>query len=291
MVRRGKGFALDFGLQRLSEHPPDIVIIIDADCRPAPHCINRLAIACKMAGQPIQARYLMHARASAAAPMKIAEFAWLMKNRIRPIGLHRFGFPTHLTGSGMAFPWSVIKNANLASGHIVEDLKLGVDLACAGSPALYCDAASIHSEFPLTAKDSTTQRTRWEHGHLYVILTEAPRMLWIGAKNFDLDLFVLALDLSIPPLVMLIFLIIVEWFVSVAISILSGRAATFEIATLTLAVLTLAIFFAWMRFGRRIVSATELTGGFGYALMKIPVYLKFFIARQVKWVRAKRDGE
>ena len=175
-LRRGKGFALDFGLRRLSEDPPHIVIIIDADCQPAPHCIDRLARACDQTGRPIQARYLMHSQVHATPRMKIAEFAWLVKNRVRPMGLHRFGFPTHLTGSGMAFPWSVIKKANLASGHIVEDLKLGVDLACAGSPALYCDAAFIDSMFPLTDKDSSTQRTRWEHGHLYVILTE-------GSKN------------------------------------------------------------------------------------------------------------
>ena len=35
----------------------------------------------------------------------------------------------------------------------------------------------------------------------------------------------------------------------------------------------LAVTSAWLRFGRRIVSVTELFGGFGYALMKIPIYL------------------
>lgn len=289
--RRGKGFALDFGVRRLAENPPDIVIIIDADCQAAPSCIDRLARACEHSGRPIQARYLMHAQALAAPRMKIAEFAWLVKNRVRPMGLRRFGFPTHLTGSGMAFPWSVIRDANLASRHIVEDLKLGVDLACAGSPALYCDAASIASEFPLTAEDSGTQRTRWEHGHLYVILTEAPRMLGQAIKKFDLGLFVLALDLIIPPLVLLSFVIALEWLLSLAAWFVTAQAAPFEVATATLGVLMLTILSTWFKFGRRIVTASELASGFGYALMKIPVYLKFLVARQVTWVRAKRDRD
>lgn len=35
-------------------------------------------------------------------------------------------------GTGMAFTWPVISQAALASGHIVEDMKLGMDLALAG---------------------------------------------------------------------------------------------------------------------------------------------------------------
>ena len=41
--RRGKGYALDFGLQHLSSAPPEIVIMIDADCGLAVYAINELA--------------------------------------------------------------------------------------------------------------------------------------------------------------------------------------------------------------------------------------------------------
>jgi cellulose synthase/poly-beta-1,6-N-acetylglucosamine synthase-like glycosyltransferase len=290
-VQRGKGFALDFGVRYLSANPPATVIIIDADCQPAPWCIDRLAVACEDSGRPVQARYLMHARKLASPRMRIAEFAWLVKNRIRPMGLRRLGAPTHLTGSGMAFPWALIRDAPIASGHIAEDLKLGVDLACAGSSAIYCDAASIDSEFPLTARDSTTQRTRWEHGHLHIILTEAPRMLWTALRKLDPGLFLLALDLSIPPLALLVMTISLEWLVSLGFLILTGRRIPLEIASLTLASLFSAILLAWFKFGRHVVSGGALAGAVGYALMKIPVYFKFLVARQVTWVRAKRDKE
>ncbi|MGK7940199.1 MAG: glycosyltransferase family 2 protein [Crocosphaera sp.] len=30
--QRGKGYAIDYGIKYLSNHPPDIVVILDADC-------------------------------------------------------------------------------------------------------------------------------------------------------------------------------------------------------------------------------------------------------------------
>jgi cellulose synthase/poly-beta-1,6-N-acetylglucosamine synthase-like glycosyltransferase len=191
----------------------------------------------------------------------------------------------------MAFPWIVIRDAHLASGHIVEDLKLGIDLACVGSSALYCDAAMVDSDFPMTAKDSRTQRTRWEHGHLHVILTEAPRMLWIALRKLDGGLLALALDLSVPPLALLVIAIFIEWSVSLALLLLAAQFVPFKIASATLGALLLAVLSAWLRFGRQVVSVAELAGGFAYVLMKIPVYLRFLVSRQVTWVRAKREKE
>ena len=34
----GKGYALDWGVRFLSDQPPEIVIIVDADCRVSPRC-------------------------------------------------------------------------------------------------------------------------------------------------------------------------------------------------------------------------------------------------------------
>ena len=45
---RGKGYALDYGLQQLKANPPQIVLIIDADCMVENDAINQLASACKI---------------------------------------------------------------------------------------------------------------------------------------------------------------------------------------------------------------------------------------------------
>ena len=41
LARIGKGYALDWGLQHLSVDPPEIVIVIDADCRLATNTLDQ----------------------------------------------------------------------------------------------------------------------------------------------------------------------------------------------------------------------------------------------------------
>jgi hypothetical protein len=47
----------------------------------------------------------------------------------------------------MALPFDLVNTADLASGSIVEDLKLGLDLALAGSAPMFCPSALVTSEF------------------------------------------------------------------------------------------------------------------------------------------------
>jgi glycosyltransferase involved in cell wall biosynthesis len=50
----GKGYALDFGVRHLASDPPDIVIVIDADCQVAAGSIDMLARRCKATLRPVQ---------------------------------------------------------------------------------------------------------------------------------------------------------------------------------------------------------------------------------------------
>src|ERR1700691_1353478 len=87
LEKRGKGFALDFGLRYLRVNPPDIVIVVDADCDVAPGTIDHLARVCANYRRPVQAQYLMRNQPNARLRMRIAEFAWVVKNLVRPMGL------------------------------------------------------------------------------------------------------------------------------------------------------------------------------------------------------------
>ena len=43
---------------------------------------------CAQNARPVQALYLMRNKPGAPVNMRIAEFAWLIKNYVRPLGLH-----------------------------------------------------------------------------------------------------------------------------------------------------------------------------------------------------------
>jgi cellulose synthase/poly-beta-1,6-N-acetylglucosamine synthase-like glycosyltransferase len=291
LARRGKGFALDFGIRHLEQNPPEFVIVVDADCQVTPGTIDLLAKVCDSLARPVQAMYVMHARPGGGVGMQIAEFAWTVRNLVRPSGLHRLGLPCHLMGSGMAFPWSRIRSASLATGHIVEDLKLGIDLARAGAPPIYCAAARVTSEFPLSTAGVVGQRTRWEHGHLNVILAEAPRLFMDSFRRLNAGLLALALDLIVPPLALLTMLVGSTWVAACILYVATKARLPIAVSSVTLALLAFSIFFAWHRHGRHIISLGKLAFVGLYAILKLPIYAKFLVTRQTAWIRSKREEE
>ena len=277
-ARRGKGYALDFGIRHLATDPPEVVLVVDADCRLEDAAVDCLARACCAAERPVQALYLMHAGADAGQAARLAQFAWLVKNKVRALGSQRLGLPCLLTGSGMAFPWQVIERAGLASAHLVEDLRLSIDLARAGTPALLCPQALVTSVFAAGPGGLQAQRMRWEHGHLGVILADAPRLFLQGLMKGQPRLAGMALDLCVPPLALL----------ALALALLAATGAT--AALVAAALLAAAVLAAWWRHGQDLPLAALACAPL-YALAKIPLYSRFLMKRQVDWVRARRQGE
>ncbi|HEV7915359.1 MAG TPA: glycosyltransferase family 2 protein [Albitalea sp.] len=291
LQRRGKGYALDAGVRHLQADPPEVVLIVDADCALQPGALDRLAAACADTLRPVQALYLMQSPPGAGLATRIAEFAWVVKNLARPLAWLRLGLPCQLMGTGMAFPWAQIRSAPLASGHLVEDMQLGLDLAAAGSPPLFCPDALVTSRFPAQAAGLTAQRTRWEHGHLGVIATQGPRLLWRAIAQGRGALAAMVLDLCVPPLAALVLM----WVALLAVSALlagvggSGGPLAFSVAAIVL--LAVSVLLAWALHGQRIVSLRELLGAPLYVLRKIPIYARLLKGRQVEWVRTKRDDK
>jgi cellulose synthase/poly-beta-1,6-N-acetylglucosamine synthase-like glycosyltransferase len=287
-IKRGKGYALDFGVRNLHENPPDIVVIVDADCIVHEGALDRLARLCSGFKTPVQAQYLMQSPPNPGIKTQIAEFAWLVKNLVRPRGYLRIGLPCPLMGSGMAFPWQVIAESALASGNIVEDLKLGIDLNKNGVFTHYCPEALVTSRFPDANDTLSGQRTRWEHGHLSVIFSEFPAMFTGALKKFDPRLMAMALDLLVPPLALLCMLMAALTGISGLFYGISGNLLPLLLSGGALAMVGLAVFSAWFKFGRHIISFAGLAKIPVYLAWKIPVYLKFLFKRQQSWVKTKR---
>lgn len=290
-AQRGKGHALDYGVRHLAQDPREVVLIIDGDCTIAVDAIKRLAKTCLLTKRPQQALYHMHAPAESGIKTRIAAFAWLVKNQVRPLGFHRLGLPCQLMGTGMAFPWHAISRSLLATGHLVEDLKLGIELARAGMPPLLCPEAGVSSSFPATGSGLAEQRRRWEHGHLGMIIGVAPGLFVQGLAQGRLPLLALALDLSVPPLALLMLLATATFAGSVAAYAFAGTTLALLPATAALGLLVTAVVLAWARHGRSVISLRDLACAPLYVLWKVPLYLMFALKRQAAWVRTRRDAD
>ena len=286
---RGKGYALSFGLHHLKAAPPDLVVFIDADTTLAAGAIRALRDAAAATRRPVQAVYQLEPPDGAGATDYISSFAFLTKNLVRPAGLSRLGVPCHLLGTGMALPWEHIDIDRLATGNIVEDMQMGIDLAIAGTPPLFCLDATVSGSLPANRKAALTQRTRWEHGHLGTLLTQAPRLAWQALRRGRASLFGLALDLSVPPLALLC---LVWVTLAAACGIAAWRGFSLVPAIVTGSAggaLLLAVFLAWARHARRVIPGRVLFFAPLYILWKIPLYAAFLFRRQTEWVRTARD--
>jgi cellulose synthase/poly-beta-1,6-N-acetylglucosamine synthase-like glycosyltransferase len=289
--RRGKAYAVDFAIRHLESDPPDVVMIVDADCEVSVGAIEKLVQMCTRTARPVQALYLMQASKNAGLKMRIAEFAWAVRNQVRPAGLLRMGLPCQLMGSGTAFPWSGISSVKIANGHLAEDYKLGIDLACAGTPPLFCPDALVTSNFPTSNSGALGQRTRWEHGHIALVLRDAPRLFLHGLATMNLSLMALALDLFVPPLALLTIQVVVIWLASALLYKLTLAQFPLDAATLAAMLLGVSVLLSWRRFGRSILSLGSLALVMVYTFWKIPLYARFLVARQRVWLRTRRDDE
>jgi len=288
-IRRGKGYALDFGIQHLSSAPPDILIMIDADCRIAANAIRRLTRLCAMTHRPVQALYLMAAPTNSRINHQVAEFAWRVKNWLRPLGLFSLGLPCQLMGTGMAFPWEVISKVDLANGWLVEDLKLGLDLAAQGHPPLFCPSALVSSQFGSSAKAARTQRERWERGHIGMILTTGPRLFCRAAMDRNLNLLALTFDLAVPPLSLLAMLVVGIVCLTAACALLGFSLSALILSGAALAAFVLAAFLAWLKCGRDVVPIGTVLSIPLYILGKLGLYrIKMFNKTDPQWVRTDR---
>lgn len=287
---RGKSYALDYGIRYLEQNnAPETVIIVDADCLVQPGSLNRLASLAVQKNRPVQALYLMYSPPNSSLKTKIAEFAWAVKNWARALGYHHLGLPCQLMGTGMAFPWALIQKANIASGHIVEDLKLGLELADQKHPPLFCPEAVVTSVFPINTEGAKSQRTRWEHGHLGMIATEGPALFLKSLAQFNIGMLALVMDMCVPPLALLTLLVLTLALGGVILAGITHTLFPGFLAVLLLLILGGAVLLAWFKFGRSILTLASLGYAPIYMLAKIPLYLKFLVRRQVEWVRSKRD--
>lgn len=290
LERIGKGFAMGWGIAHLSKDPPDFVLFVDADCRLQADLIGALKRVCHQVQRPVQALFMMQSAENSPINHSFAEFAWILRNRMRPLGLRNLGGPVQLMGTGMMFPWNAISSVPLASGHLVEDLKLGLDLAEAGRAPYFFPFVQVTSTFPTSTKGTESQRQRWVQGHLGTIGRFVPRLLVVGLKRGDINVLALAFDLLVPPLSLLALLIVGTTFLTVLVGLLGGAWLPALIACGNLALFMLCVLLAWFKFGRQVFPAHQALSFGAFALNKIRFYGRMLIGGTTsQWIRTDRS--
>jgi cellulose synthase/poly-beta-1,6-N-acetylglucosamine synthase-like glycosyltransferase len=271
--RRGKGYALAFARDALRSTPPAAVIVLDADCHSDRASLSALAQTCLTTHKPCQAVNLLEPQTSAAPMVQISTFAFMLKNLVRQRGLQRLTGGVHLTGTGMCVPWPLFDQADLATSSIVEDVRLGLEMARMGKRPQLVEQSVVWSAAADSA-ETLTQRQRWEGGLLAMAGKTAPQALLRGLRTFDPATVFSGLDLLVPPLAMLALLNASGLMVAIPIAAIGWSSWGPVIAmTVAGAAVAFAILVAWWREGRGFLRPATLLKLPLYALWKVPMYL------------------
>ncbi len=289
--QRGKGFALAFGLAALRSAPPDIVVFLDADCRLQTGALDMIVARASQTGRPVQALYLMDRPQnsdSASRKQGVAAFAWLLMNKIRMRGLFRLFDVTRLTGSGMAFPFPLLRDHFTGSASIVEDLALTVQMTRLGVAPIFEPRALVTSTLPASDKGMVVQRARWERGSISMLTSTAWPLLREGLRAGDLRRIALAIDIAIPPLTLFIAgLLLLSGLLFVPA--LFGASFPLMLTLMTLVVVISAIGFVWWSDGRSLLPPGELRGLAEFLLQKLQIHGEKGRHSAEQWTRTDRD--
>lgn len=285
---RGKGYALTAGVRQLMGRDLGSVVFVDADLRVGPGLVDTLASSAELTGRPSQGCNLIEAPENPSPRDRVSALAFLFKNYVRLLGLQRIGGSCHLS-TGFALPMSLVRPDLFASGHIAEDMELGLALAEGGHPALYCPSVGVRSSLPSQDRAATTQRTRWEHGHLSLLLGRGPALLARAITRGRWSTFLLALDTVVPPLSLLAMIGALALAVGASVAIAGGTTLPLVISGGSVGLAALGFLLAWARHGRDVVPFSQLAAIPFYIFWKIPVYLRFAGHRERTWIRTDRD--
>ena len=286
--QRGKGHALAFAAEHLASDPPDVLAVLDADCRMDSPSLMAL-VAAAGSGGPAQAVNLLRPNKGSSPLVQISTFAFMLKNLVRQRGLQRIAGRVHLTGTGMAMPYTLFSASGKVRSSIVEDLAQGLELAEAGHhPELVADATVWSGAS--TEEGTLTQRRRWEGGFLATSLRQAPKLILKSVVKGDVRGVLAGLDLLVPPLALFALLNVAALAIASLLSLalkLDWWPVVLQLGLLVVALL--AIFVVWLREGRQFISLGVLTRLPLYAMWKLPMY--FGLAKRGApgdWLRTGR---
>jgi cellulose synthase/poly-beta-1,6-N-acetylglucosamine synthase-like glycosyltransferase len=288
-AHRGKGYALEFGVRHLGLNPPDVVVIIDADCRLGENALRHLSDRAMASRRPVQSLYLMLVPENAPAGKGLSLFAWRVKNWIRPLGMELLGLPTQLVGTGMAFPLNLLLDRDLGNSRLAEDTALGIALASEGYPPLFESRAIINSHFPTSQAGSEQQRQRWEKGHLDNIVDLVPGALAKALRDKNFALAALAIDMAVPPLSLLVLIMALCEIIGGIAFVLGASPVALAIPSLSILLLVLGTVLSWTAVGRDVLPPRELLRLPLHVVQKLGFYHRISSGKATSaWIRTER---
>ena len=198
--RRGKGWALAWALERISDQRrgSDAVVFVDADCEASPNLLRALEGSLRAGWEAAQAGYVVsNPHESWSSALRYAAFSLI--NFVRPLGKDVLGLSCGILGTGFALTWNVLERHPWNAWSLSEDHDYHLRLVAAGVRVRYVPEAWVSSAMPTTLRDSRQQNLRWEAGKKNLIRRWTPTLLWAGLRRRNAALIHAGMEPLVPP--------------------------------------------------------------------------------------------
>ena len=199
--RKGKGYALEWAIERLAERPrpPDVVAFVDADTVVQAEFFRAITSRLERGAEAVQLHY--EAAPGVTDLARLRRLAFMLVHWARPLGLARLGLGSGLKGNGMAIRWDLARG-DLGSTGITEDAAMTLSLARRGVAVAFAPGASVRGYMASRYRDARTQDKRWERGRL-ALLPPAGAAAVAALRRGRPAAAAAALEVAAPPLSLL----------------------------------------------------------------------------------------
>ncbi|WP_223067875.1 glycosyltransferase family 2 protein [Paenibacillus caui] len=185
--KRGKGFAIEWMLQKLWEMPRqyDGIVMFDADNLAHPNFLQEMNNDLCSGARVIQG-YIDTKNPEDSWITAAYGISYWYVNRLWQLSRHNLKMANFLGGTGMCFETQLLKEMGWGATSLVEDLEFTMRCVDRGVYPVFNYDAKLFDEKPLTFKASSRQRLRWMQGHFTVARRYFLPLLWRSIKERSL---------------------------------------------------------------------------------------------------------
>lgn len=287
--RKGKGHALNDFFVTYPElyERADILTVIDADTIVDPNYFTALSQAFSDETVHVVQGFYGVLNSGSSWLTRLTDVSLAIFHHLRPAGLDVLGGSTTLKGNGMAFRVKLIKHYGWPCTSLAEDLEMSLFLGAAGYPITYCPQAAVYADMPMTHKQATSQRQRWEQGRFTLLKQGLPSLLRRFIKDRQIYLLHNVVDLLIPPLSLTVYAL-------GSVMLVNGFLLN-DPTLWTAHILCAVSIFFYVVSGlilRKAKSHTwlALLASPLFLLMKVGIYLRILLKKQTEWIRTSRTA-
>jgi cellulose synthase/poly-beta-1,6-N-acetylglucosamine synthase-like glycosyltransferase len=199
----GKGFAIQWAIERIEVDRFDAILIIDADCTAKLNLLKVLSRHLSKGEDAIQC-YIEVPNRNDSWFTEIIFVSRVINNRLFHYPRYRLGLTIPLMGTGMCFSKRTIKNFGWLANGLSEDWEYYSMLVENGVRTSFAIDAVIYQRESTSLRQATSQRFRWARGRFDVVRAHVAKLLFAGINNRNFRVSEAALVLILPNLSMLI---------------------------------------------------------------------------------------